>query len=87
MDVLNTIVRLDGSLAMTGHLKMGNHLTKNVANPVDPQDVATKAYVDAPQIVPDVTVVEKSMTPYFLKLKFGEATHRTLTFRDFFIPN
>lgn len=38
---------LDGTRAMTGILDLGNYNISNVQNPVNPQDAATKAYVDA----------------------------------------
>jgi outer membrane murein-binding lipoprotein Lpp len=42
-----TFLKLDGSRAMTGILDLGTHKIINVVDPTDPQDVATKAYVDA----------------------------------------
>ncbi len=86
-DIINTLVKLDGNATMTGDLKMGNHHIKGVLDPVDPQDVATKAYVDAPEIFVEVTKVMKRVTPYFFKLKCGETIERGVNFRDFFIPN
>ena len=35
-----------GTQAMSGHLNMDNHYINNVLDPADPQDVATKKYVD-----------------------------------------
>jgi hypothetical protein len=46
LEALNTAVKLDGNDPMTGNLKMGQHQIKGAADPVDPQDVATKGYVD-----------------------------------------
>jgi outer membrane murein-binding lipoprotein Lpp len=42
-----TFLKIDGSRAMTGILDLGSHKIINVVDPTDPQDVATKAYVDA----------------------------------------
>ena len=39
-------LKTNGSNAMTGNLNVGNHYLSNVANPVSPQDGATKQYVD-----------------------------------------
>jgi hypothetical protein len=39
-------VSRDGSLAMTGNLNLGNNRITSVATPADPQDAATKSYVD-----------------------------------------
>ena len=36
-----------GSRAMTGDLNMGSHKITSVTDPTNPQDAATKAYVDA----------------------------------------
>ena len=46
IDSLKTTVKLDGSNQMTGNLKMGSSQIKGVAIPADPQDTATKNYVD-----------------------------------------
>lgn len=35
-----------GTRAMTGHLNMGTHHNNNMADPSNPKDAATKAYVD-----------------------------------------
>lgn len=40
-------LKTNGSNAMTGNLNVGNHYLSNVANPVLPQDGATKQYVDS----------------------------------------
>lgn len=47
LDALNTVVKLDGNDPMTGDLKMGNHQIKGVTDPAEPQDAATKNYVDS----------------------------------------
>jgi hypothetical protein len=74
-DVLTTSVTRDGNSEMTGNLKMGGHLIKDVLDPVEQQDVATKAYVD------------KRNTSYYFKLRCGEETLANgLVYRDFFIP-
>lgn len=39
-------LKTNGSNAMAGNLNVGNHYLSNVANPVSPQDGATKQYVD-----------------------------------------
>lgn len=39
-------LKTNGSNAMTGNLNVGNHFLSNVANPISPQDGATKQYVD-----------------------------------------
>lgn len=36
----------NGTQVMIGHLNMCTHGTKNVVDPVDPQDAATKDYVE-----------------------------------------
>ncbi len=46
---------ISGARAMTGALQMGAHKITGVADPTSPQDVATKAYVDA--IAPAATGV------------------------------
>lgn len=43
----NTKLPLDGSVAMTGALNMNGKLVIGVANPIDPDHAANKAYVDA----------------------------------------
>ena len=40
-------VKLDGSIAMTGNLDMGDHSIQKAGEPVNSDDVATKNYVDA----------------------------------------
>jgi len=40
-------LRLDGVSTMRGPLQMGNHYIKNVKDPFQPQDAATKGYVDS----------------------------------------
>ena len=47
LDAIHTAVLLDGKHPMTGDLDMGNHRIKGVTDPVDPQDAATKNYVDS----------------------------------------
>lgn len=42
-----TLLKLDGSRAMTGALDMGTHAITNVVDPTNAQDAATKAYVDS----------------------------------------
>ena len=42
----NNYVRSDGGTALTGSLDMRGNTIYNVADPVNPQDVATKEYVD-----------------------------------------
>ena len=44
--VTNNFLKLDGSVAMTGDLKMGNHKIKDVGTPTADKDVANKKYVD-----------------------------------------
>lgn len=39
-------VKKDGSVAMTNFLDMGTHIIKNVVDPTNPQEAATKKYVD-----------------------------------------
>jgi hypothetical protein len=73
-DIVNTAVTRDGHSEMTGNLKMGGHQIKDVLDPVQQQDVATKAYVD-------------SNISYYFKLRCGEEEYARLIFRDFFIPN
>ena len=46
LGALNTAVKIDGNDPMTGDLKMGNHQIKGVTDPAEPQDAATKNYVD-----------------------------------------
>jgi hypothetical protein len=45
-DALKIVVKLDGNDPMTGDLQMGQHQIKGAADPADPQDAATKSYVD-----------------------------------------
>ena len=40
------VLKLDGSKAMTGALDMNNNEIKNLKDPVNDQDAATKQYVD-----------------------------------------
>ncbi|HXB12868.1 MAG TPA: hypothetical protein VNZ45_12850 [Bacteroidia bacterium] len=40
-------IKSDGSVAMAGTLNLNTHAITNVVNPTNPQDVATKNYVDA----------------------------------------
>ena len=42
----NNYVRSDGGTPLTGSLDMKGNIIYNVAEPVNPQDVATKVYVD-----------------------------------------
>ena len=42
----NNYVRSDGGTSLTGSLDMKGNIIYNVAEPVNPQDVATKVYVD-----------------------------------------
>ena len=42
----NNYVRSDGETPLTGSLNMGGNTLYNVADPVNPQDVVTKVYVD-----------------------------------------
>lgn len=45
--VLNTLLNKDGSIAMTGNLNVNGNKVVNLANPVNPNDGANKAYIDA----------------------------------------
>ena len=47
VEVNATALLRDGTQPATGNLDMGTNLIQNVGNPVDPQDAATKNYVDA----------------------------------------
>ena len=42
----NNYVRSDGGTPLTGSLDMKGNIIYNVADPVNPQDVVTKVYVD-----------------------------------------
>ena len=42
----NNYVRSDGRTPLTGSIDMKGNIINNVAEPVNPQDVATKVYVD-----------------------------------------
>ena len=42
----NNYIRSDGSTPVTGSIDMRGNTLYNVSNPVNPQDVATKQYVD-----------------------------------------
>lgn len=42
-----SVIRADGTVAFTGNQSMGSHYLTNLLNPVNPQDAATKAYVDS----------------------------------------
>lgn len=46
-DLVESYILADGSRAFSGDASMGGNLLNDVADPVDPQDAATKAYVDA----------------------------------------
>lgn len=41
------VVQADGGQAFTGDQSLGSHKLTNVLDPTNPQDAATKAYVDA----------------------------------------
>ncbi len=44
--VSSSFLKRDGTLAMTGDLKLGGHKISNVAAPVNSADAANKLYVD-----------------------------------------
>lgn len=44
---LAAYLKVNGSVPMTGNLQMGSQRVTGMGDPVDPQDAATKAYVDA----------------------------------------
>ena len=46
VEVSATALLRDGTQPATGNLDMNTHLIQNVGSPVDPQDAATKNYVD-----------------------------------------
>ena len=46
-DALDALLLKDGSIPMSGALDMGTNFIINVVNPINPQDAATKDYVDS----------------------------------------
>ena len=46
LNVEQKAVLRDGTQPMMGHLDMSNHMIRNTLDPIEPQCVATKAYVD-----------------------------------------
>ena len=46
LNVEQKAVLRDGTQPMMGHLDMSNHMIRNTLDPIEPQGVATKAYVD-----------------------------------------
>ena len=71
-------VKLDGSIAMTGNLDMGDHSIQKAGEPVNSDDVATKNYVDA-----EIGYIS---TP-FLKLDGTRAMTGVLNMNDHKISN
>ena len=74
-------IRLDGVSTMRGPLQMGNHYIKDVKDPLQPQDAATKNYVDRRK--PLITVwaekirKQEDAQPTYSDWSFGAGLHWT----------
>ena len=84
----NNYVRSDGGTPLTGSLDMKGNTIYNVADPVNPQDVATKEYVDSGS--KHLITIHSSYTEPLIKNKYqftfgGNETKNTYT--GFLIPH
>lgn len=71
-EVSKGYVKVDGSNAMTGALKMGGKQINNVADPTAAQDAATKAYVDNAMKTADAMTFKGVLGTNPLTLPTGE---------------
>ena len=74
---VTTSAEIQGELSMGNVINMGGSLINNVSDPVDPQDAATKAYVDAGDVESKFAITLRQPARFTVAVQPGDPVYIT----------